>query len=168
MIWRLILAFSVLGAAGAISHHRAQDRKINHYITDGVITGGVASRPGSLINISKKIWKKQRRERYILYLGDKAGQPLREVVSYYHVNVDQNPARVEVDLDQVVSSGVNQRELDRLVQRSSLVTQAFLRFDPIVRTTSLLLKTKKGVGVEVFHQASKSKPGRIVVDLKWM
>ena len=115
VLTRLLLVFILscfgLQAQSASKYKKSLDKKVGNYISQGTFIGGRVSKGFTLLNVRRSFSKKKRMERVILDIGDMRGKPSLGEVNYYHVAVEQKPARMAIDLNQVSRFGVDQEKL---------------------------------------------------------
>jgi hypothetical protein len=166
---RIITILALVAGAPAFGlsiYNKALDVKANHYITQGVVLGGEAGPGFTLLNIRRQNSPKLGLERVILDIGSRDGKPLLKKLGYFHVSVEQNPARVVIDLMQTSQSRVNEAALARMFSKSPFVKTVQMVMEPEDGSAKIVLNTRMPVAAEVFRLTSEKKPSRIVVDLK--
>lgn len=145
---------------------QALDVKTNKYIDKGTVVGGQSGQAFSLIRVRSQLSPKKDLERIVLNMGDESGRLLKGRMSYYQVNLEQNPPRLVIDLSQVTASKVSDVELRKVFMKSPFVRSVQMLPDPEGASTTLVLNLKKTVKAEVFNLKGKGSPGRLVIDLK--
>ncbi len=158
------LGFSVSWAA--IDRMQALDVKKHIYIENGTVVGGEAGRTFSLLDVRRMPASKDKIERIFFDLGDEAGKPLKNRVSYFQVTVEKNNPRVVIDLSQMLGSDIDFAKLKKVFAKSPYVREARINYDPIDTTITVQLILKKPMQVEAFKLVAKDRPSRLVVDLK--
>lgn len=161
----LVLAVSPRAFSTSI-YKKALSTKTDQYLSQGVVIGGQAGPGFTLLNVRRQNTKNLALERVILDIGDKEGKPLFNRVGYFHVSVEQAPARVVIDLSQMLGSRVSEISLGRLFLKSPFIKKAELSIEDGDNTAKIVLSTKVPVVAEVFQMPSKDKPSRIVIDIK--
>ncbi|MGE3385614.1 MAG: hypothetical protein AB7K41_02680 [Bdellovibrionales bacterium] len=153
-------------ALAASQYKQALDKKLNAYLSEGVVTGGRAGKGYSLLNVRRDLSTKMAMERVILDLGDLEGKPLAGKASYFQASIEKNPPRIVIDLAQLSRSAVTEAKLKQIFKRSPYIKSVELTSDPEDRSASLVLALNEPMAVEVFEMPSANKATRIVLDLK--
>lgn len=162
------LSWSFISSA-AVQRRFAFDKKTNHYITNGFVTGGSSSKNSTsfaILGMRRIFAPRPKIERLLISLGDDKGKPLLNKVSYFHVSVNPRIPRIEIDLDQTVASSINQAKLKKIFMSSHYVKSAKIDFDPTDLSMTIQLDLKRPVQLEVFDLKSKNRASRIVLDMK--
>lgn len=162
----LVTVLVTLPVAADSIYKKALPTKRNLYLTSGVVLGGESGTSFTLLGIRRQQAKNQSMERVILDIGDQAGKPLLNKLSYYQVSIEKNPPRIVIDLSQVNQTRVSETAIANLFAKSALVKSTSLTSDPEDNSTKLILNTKGPVAVEVFEMPSNKKASRVVLDLK--
>jgi hypothetical protein len=129
----------------------------------GASTGGLAGSGFSLTNVALATMSKK--ERLILDIGDLTGAPVKGYPGYYHVELQENPRRVVIDLAQTPNIFIDEKTVQSRLKSSKYISSSSLLLDPSDQTLSLILNLKKDTKVQVFQVPGKKGPGRVVVDL---
>lgn len=149
---------------GLKDYKRSMPKKLNSYLSEGVVIGGVAGRGFSLRDVRRKFGKKTKVERVVLDLGDENGAPLMGT-SYFHIEVDSANSRIIMDLSQVQRSKLTESELKKIFSGSPYLALQSIAYDPEDRATNLILNMKRPIQVEIFSPKQANKPGRIILDV---
>lgn len=163
LIWLLLGGFL---CHGAIPPKQAVDKKLNQYMSNGVVFGGESGAAFSLLNIRRDFSVGLQTERLIFDFGDKDGKPLMGRVGFFHVAIDAQKKRIIIDLDQVQKSKLDQQKLLEIIKKSPFIKSAHMTFDPQDLSTNLTLNMKGPIEVEVFEMPSQKQASRLVLDLK--
>ena len=127
------------------------------------LAGGVAGTAFSLTGVS--LMSVQNRERIVLDIGDIRGAPRKGLPGYYHVEMQDNPNRVIIDLAQMPNVLVNEKKINERLKNSKLIQHSSILLDPTDQTLSLILDLKRPAKAQVFQVAGKKGTSRVVVDL---
>lgn len=130
----------------------------------GAATGGVAGTSFSLTNVT--LAKTPGKERVVLDIGDIAGAPVKGLPGYYHVELQENPRRVVIDLAQTPNVFIDEKQIKARLKESKLISNATVLIDPADQTLSLILDLRKKSKAQVFQVPGKKGTGRVVVDLQ--
>jgi hypothetical protein len=168
MAWLSIVLTSLVGfqAMAATPFKRALTMKMNSYLTDGVVVGGVASSGASILGARRIYSAKAKIERLILDLGDREAKPSAGRIGFFQASVDSKQNRVELDVAQLHICNVTETQLKNLFKNSPYVADVQLTMDPEDKTGTLVLKLKRPMQLEVFEMMDKKKPSRVVLDLR--
>ena len=178
------LLFSLLFASSSLAakyYNSDQKKKIDNYITHGVITGGHQGHGFSLLNIRRKFYKSKKIDRLIMDIGtatlkDHFGEPC-----YFHISLDKNKKLLIVDLHQIYKSKFEFDVLVKKLKSSPYIKSVKLVKDFDEKTTSIVAKLKTSVKIESYSIVGKmlktkkrrkgkarvkAKTSRIILDIK--
>lgn len=130
----------------------------------GAATGGLAGTGFSLTNVT--LAKVSGKERVVLDLGDMNGAPMKGLPGYYHVELQDNPRRVIIDLAQTPNVFIDEKSIKARLKDSKLISSASVLIDPADQTLSLILDLRHKAKAQVYQVPGKKGPGRVVVDLQ--
>lgn len=145
---------------------KALDKKIDSYLSEGVVVGGRAGQGFSLLNVRRDLSVAKKMERIILDIGDLEGRPIRGQAAYFHASIEKNPPRVVIDLAQLNRAGVNEQKLKQIFLKSPYVKKVELTSDPEDRSANMTILLKQKMGVEIFEMPAHNRTSRIIIDLK--
>lgn len=131
----------------------------------GTATGGQAGQALGLMDVHHFNQPKSSAERVILDFGRADLKPLNGVVGYYHVELQQSPARLAVELPLTLGSKVSEKDVIQKLSRSRNIKKVMMTFDRTSQSTNLLLQFKVPMMVRVSRVENPKHPGQMVVDL---
>lgn len=152
-------------AYGLKDYKRSMPKKVNSYLSEGVVIGGIAGTGFTLREVRRKFGAKSKMERVVLDLGDENGEPIKGSPAYYHVEVDQKKSRVIMDLSQVQRSKMTEKQLRNVFMGSPYLALDSITYDPEDGATNLTLRMKRPIKVEIFSPNDAKKNGRIILDV---
>jgi len=150
----LLLGLIENGQASIPAKNRQVPRPagLNEFRSSGAIIGGVAGQPFSLLR-AQKLKSPEGVDRLALVYGDSRGDVLKSEPGYFHIQVQENPPRVSIDLAQVQKTAMDAAALAQLFRDSSLVSGTEMTMDPIDLSTNLILNLKKPAEVRAAIEA---------------
>ena len=167
IIFAIISGFFALQVTAAIKPISIEPNKIIKYYKKGVFVGGVSGTGYTLYNVKRKAKKKKNRryERISLVYADKAGERIHEKVGYFHMSLEQKPARLVIDLSQVGSTKINEKQVAQIFKKSKLVKRTVMTIDPEDNSTNLTLYFKRHVKARVSTLVKGKSGGKVFIDL---
>ena len=130
----------------------------------GKVIGGEAGKGFSLLKVSRSPLKSG--ERWVLSLGNERGEVKKGKPGYYHVELDSEKRKINIDLSQLQLSKVSEDQLRQIVSSSQFIAAPKMRKDPLDQTLNLEFDLKKNPRVRVYQVAGVKGTSRIVIDLK--
>lgn len=161
--WIIFLALPIFAVA-AVKSPKFEINNLGKFFEQGLAIGGEAGRAFSITGISKKAENnKVLSESILINIGDGFGNKLIGNVGFFQVAVDNNPARIVIDLTQMHLTKVDEQKLAAIFRDSGFIKSTDMTMDPEDFSTNLTLLLKKPVRVKV---TSPEKQGQIQIKIE--
>lgn len=167
---RLVLCMALVGLGlssvgfAAVKSLKFEPKALGDYFENGKVIGGEAGRAFSIRSLTKKSENQNGLSEDIqIEIGDGLGQKLNGNVGFFQVAVENDPARVIIDLTQMHYSKIDERQVAAIFRDSGLIKSTDMTIDPEDFSTNLTLFLNKPVRVKV---TSPEKQGQIRIKLE--
>lgn len=144
---------------------RAQVTPVRILNGEGVAMGGSSGQSLSLMDFRRSSSKKNNQERFVLDFGGADLKEAKGLVGYYHVELQDNPARLILELPQTFASRLSEKDILKRLQDSRYVRQALVQFDRNLQSLTLVFQLKQPVQIRVARVANPESTGKLVIDL---
>ena len=166
-LFAIIVCFMIENGAHASisqsSHLFVKPGKMSVPIQGGVLFGGEAGAESSIIGIRQQSLANGI-ERMVISYGDRVGKPLTSKLGYFHAAIDRHAKRVVIDLAQVSRTAVDQKDLAKLLSKSTLIASSDMTMDPQDGSTNITLSLRQPATLSMQYDVSGG--AQIVVELK--
>lgn len=134
-------------------------------VGEGVSIGGLAGSGFTLLDVRQTLDAKKKMERVVIDIGDLQGAPMKGLPGYYHAQLQKNPNRLVLDFSQMPNSRLDEMALSSRFRKSLAVRSSELSFDPLEKSTSMILNLKPGTKARVYQVAGNKSTSKVVIDL---
>ena len=159
-----VTVFSFNSVFAAVPVTKATTEKTGQYVAAGVIVGGQHQADLSLLSVRKSFDKKNSTERIVLDIVASDGKTPVLRPGFFHLAIQQQPARIVIDLENTTRSIVSASDLAKVFSNSHFFQRPALITSSNDKTVTLELALKVPVKLDVFELSATDKPARIVVD----
>jgi hypothetical protein len=135
------------------------------FLIEGSFRGGASGTGFSLLSLKRVYSRDGRSERLVLEIGDKDGKVYFGQPGYFHAQLQKKPARLSLDLSQLLKSNITQDQLKTLFRRSKLVRTVELNPDLEDQSTNLLFSFRVPVKMRIFTLSPEAMAPKVVIDL---
>lgn len=127
--------------------------------------GGKSGQALSLMDVRHSASKNGKMERLVLDFGSSDLKEAKGLVGYYHAELQENPARLVLELPQTYASRLPEKEILKRLQKSAYVRTAQIGFDRNLQSMTMVFQFKKPVQARVARVSNPESSGKIVIDL---
>jgi hypothetical protein len=127
--------------------------------------GGMAGTGFTLLDVRRTGDAKRKIERVVMDVGDMKGGVNKGLPGYFHVEMQEHPDRLIIDLAQTPSSRIDEKKLARIFSNSIAVKKVSITEDPSDGTLNIALDLKKKTKVRVLQVPGQKQTSKIVLDM---
>ena len=127
--------------------------------------GGMAGTGFTLLDLRRTGDAKKKIERVVLDVGDMKGGLNKGLPGYFHVELQEHPDRLIIDMAQTPQSRVDEKKLAKIFANSIAVKKTSITEDPSDGTLNIALDLKKKTKVRVLQVPGQKQTSKIVVDM---
>lgn len=158
------IVMGMMGAAMA-AIPKAQVSPTRILIGNASTQGGKSGQALSLMDVRHSASKNGKMERVVLDFGSSDLKEAKGLVGYYHAELQENPARLVLELPQTYSSRLQEKEILKRLQKSNYVRSAQIGFDRNLQSLTMVFQLKQPVQARVARVTNPESSGKIVIDL---
>ncbi|MBX3016762.1 MAG: hypothetical protein KF767_02645 [Bdellovibrionaceae bacterium] len=126
--------------------------------------GGKSGQALALMDVRHSASKSGKMERVVLDFGSSDLKDAKGLVGYYHAELQQNPARLVLELPQTYASRLPEKEILKRLQKSNYVRSAQVGFDRNLQSLTMVFQLKQPVQARVARVTNPESTGKIVID----
>lgn len=131
----------------------------------GVLMGGQAGENLALLDLRRSDSKTKKMERIVLEFGSADLKERKGLVGYYHAELQDQPARLVLDLPQTYASRLPEKEILNRLKNSLFIREAMIQFDRSSQSMSFVFHLKQPVQLRVSRVDNPEYLGKLVLDM---
>lgn len=151
------------GAVAAVPKAQVVPSRILH--GEGMAQGGRSGIALSLMDVRHSRSKTGRMERLVLDFGSADLREAKGLVGYYHAELQENPARLILELPQTYASRLPEKEILKRLRKSAAIRSAQIDMDRNLQSMTMIFEFNSPMQARVSRVADPSTTGKIVIDL---
>lgn len=130
----------------------------------GVVTGGESGPGLALMDFRRSSSPKNKLERIVLDFGAADMTEKKGLIGYYHAELQDNPARLILELPQTYTSRLDDKAIRQRLRDSLYVREAFVEFDRNLQSLTMVFQLREPVQLKVTPVRDPRAAGKIVLD----
>lgn len=131
----------------------------------GVTTGGESGTSLSLMDVRRSSSTKTKLERIVMDFGGSDMKPSKGFVGYYHAELQDNPARLILELPQTYTSRLPEKEIMSRLKDSMYIRKSSIQFDQSVQSMTMIFELSHPIQLKVTPVKNPNFSGKIVIDM---
>lgn len=155
-----------LPMGAAYNYRVASTTPTGEFVSVGVISGGEEVSSSSLISLKRELSAGASEEFIKFGFVGENGKPFLGQVGYFHLSIEENPARIVLDFPHVQRVSQSYKKLSSALAVSPFVVSSEIFFDSAFQSTQVVLLLRKAMEVEVYQDIKPRKSSELVLHLR--